>query len=184
MDETKKIIIETIKPTKKIVKTEKDKVKRVITDTEKWTNNVKKEILEEPLKQRKMIEDMFNKCINEINQEHSKIIIQQIHKKISGYRAQDINKKKYEPDKFVDYETILANLFDCNVNCYYCKEPVLVLYEHVRNMKQWTIERIDNDFGHNKDNMEIACLKCNLRRRTMRQERYLLTKQLQNIVKI
>jgi hypothetical protein len=49
---------------------------------------------------------------------------------------------------------------------------------------QWTLERIDNDLGHNKNNVEIACLNCNLRRRTMYHERYLFTKELNIIKKI
>ena len=73
---------------------------------------------------------------------------------------------------------MLAN----DLKCYYCNNPVLVLYEYVREPKQWTVERIDNKFGHNKDNIEIACLNCNLHRRTMHHERYLFTKNL-NIIK-
>jgi hypothetical protein len=53
----------------------------------------------------------------------------------------------------------------------------------VREPQQWTLERMDNDFGHNEGNVVIACLSCNLRRRTMHYERYLFTKQL-NIVKV
>jgi hypothetical protein len=68
------------------------------------------------------------------------------------------------------------------MKCYYCKESVVLLYEYVRDPKQWTLERIDNSRGHNKDNVEIACLQCNLRRRCMYHERYLFTKQM-NIVK-
>jgi hypothetical protein len=66
--------------------------------------------------------------------------------------------------------------------CYYCKEDVQVLYENVREPKQWTLDRINNKMGHNHGNLLIACLNCNLRRRTMHTERYVFTKQL-NIVK-
>jgi len=59
---------------------------------------------------------------------------------------------------------------------------VSVLYEIVREPMQWTLERINNDFGHNYGNVEIACLNCNLHRRTMYHERYLFTKEL-NIIK-
>jgi hypothetical protein len=44
------------------------------------------------------------------------------------------------------------------------------------------VERIDNSIGHNRTNIVIACLDCNLHRRTMYYERYVFTKQL-NIVK-
>ena len=50
-------------------------------------------------------------------------------------------------------------------------------------MKQWSLERIENQYGHNKENVEIACLSCNLGRRTMYHERYLFTKQLEIIKK-
>jgi hypothetical protein len=61
---------------------------------------------------------------------------------------------------------------------------VQILYEYVRESNQWTLERLDNDFGHNKGNVEIACLNCNLRRRTMYHERYLFTKELSIVKKI
>ena len=59
---------------------------------------------------------------------------------------------------------------------------VEILYEKVREPKQWTLDRIDNRYGHNKENVLIACLDCNVRRKTMYHERYAFTKQL-NIVK-
>ena len=68
--------------------------------------------------------------------------------------------------------------------CYYCKERVQIMYEFVREPKQWTLERLDNDFGHNRNNVAIACLHCNLRRRTMAKERYLQTKEMTKIVKL
>jgi hypothetical protein len=68
------------------------------------------------------------------------------------------------------------------MECYYCRKKVKILYEYVREEDQWTLERIDNKRGHNNDNVEIACLSCNLRRRTMYHERYVFTKQM-NIIK-
>ena len=58
------------------------------------------------------------------------------------------------------------------------------MYEYVREPKQWTLERMNNSFGHNRDNVVIACLSCNIRRRTMASERYVLTKELGKIVKL
>ena len=28
---------------------------------------------------------------------------------------------------------------------------------------QWTLDRIDNNIGHSKENVVICCLKCNLK---------------------
>ncbi len=108
----------------------------------------------------------------------------QIMNKIHGYKSQDIEKHKYNPDLFVDYDFVKNLLIEKNFKCYYCSEPVFVFYNHVRENKQWTLERIDNSMGHNKDNVQVACLICNLRRRTMHHERYLQTKQMMVVKKI
>jgi hypothetical protein len=68
------------------------------------------------------------------------------------------------------------------MKCHYCACETYLLYEFVREMKQWSIDRIDNDLGHNIDNYHLACLDCNLKRRRRTDEKFLFTKQL-NIVK-
>jgi len=103
--------------------------------------------------------------------------------KLRGYRAQDIHKELYSESEFISRTILIDLLIRCNLTCFYCKEPVKMVYEEVRDPKQWTLERIDNSRGHNSDNVEIACLTCNLRRRTMYHERYVLTKQMCQIVK-
>jgi hypothetical protein len=45
------------------------------------------------------------------------------------------------------------------------------------------VDRIDNNCGHNKGNIVIACLECNLRRGTMDSNRFKLGKQLKFIKK-
>ena len=81
------------------------------------------------------------------------------------------------PTEFIDFSFVIHQL-QTSPYCYYCKEPVQLIYEFVREPKQWTLERIDNARGHNRDNVEIACLRCNLRRRMMHHERFIFTKQL------
>jgi len=110
-------------------------------------------------------------------------MLQEINRKINGYKCQDIDKSLYDLERFVDTEYVVQLLIQSNLQCYYCKEDMHVLYAEVRNPKQWSLERIDNSLGHNKHNVEIACLQCNLRRKTMYHERFLFTKQLGNIVK-
>ena len=53
-----------------------------------------------------------------------------------------------------------------------------ILYEISREMKQWTLDRIDNNIGHNYDNIVISCLDCNLKRRLKNKDSFLFTKQL------
>ena len=112
-----------------------------------------------------------------------KLMDREIKKKISGYRCQDRKKNKYNEAKFIDDIFITNKLLDSSFNCYYCRCNVLVLYKTVRAPNQWSVERLNNDFGHNKDNIVIACLSCNLRRKTMYHERFRFTKQVKIIKK-
>jgi hypothetical protein len=116
------------------------------------------------------------------NDEISKIAIQEINKKISGYKQQDTIKKHYEVENFLTFESVINKLVESKLNCRYCKCEMSILYDVSREMKQWSVDRIDNDKGHNIDNYHIACLECNLKRRRRTDEKFLFTKQL-NIVK-
>jgi hypothetical protein len=52
---------------------------------------------------------------------------------------------------------------------------MLILYDMSRESRQWTVDRIDNDKGHNMDNYHLACLECNLKRRRTNDEKFLLS---------
>lgn len=172
--ENKILSVSLEKPTKK-VKVVKEKQKRQITNEKKWTFG-------EPelnyQKQWILIQQIDTKNIQNENKKQCDVIIQQLRCKINGYKSQDIDKKLLDDNKFIDMDKILELLIACKNTCYYCQESVQVLYEFVREPKQWTLDRLDNDFGHNKDNVVISCLKCNLRRKTMHPDRYVFTKQL------
>jgi hypothetical protein len=109
-------------------------------------------------------------------QEKQKIFHAEINQKINSYKHQDIEKSKYNPEHFVHLEFVLSLLRESR-DCFYCKEPVNILYQISRDPKQWTLERIDNNYGHNIGNVAISCLSCNIRRRTMYHEKYIFTKQ-------
>ena len=103
-------------------------------------------------------------CNNEvIDTELCSLINKNIVQKINGYKSQDIKKKLYTQELLIDREHILELLKGSQNICYYCKELVIILYENVREPKQWSLDRIDNGIGHNKGNVVIACLECNLR---------------------
>ena len=102
----------------------------------------------------------------------------QVCAKISGYKSQDMKKGIYDDAKFVRFDDVVALMAERKMSCFYCKKQALLFYEYSRDCDQWTLERIDNARGHNVDNVEIACLNCNLRRRTMYHERYVFTKQM------
>lgn len=107
-----------------------------------------------------------------------KIALSQLERKLCGYKAQDVDKTILDPLKLIKIKEIIDLLVACELKCFYCKEKVFVLYENVRDKRQWTLDRVDNDFGHNSGNVIIACLECNLRRRCRSKEKYLFTKEL------
>lgn len=116
------------------------------------------------------------------NNPHLLEIHRQINYKIHSYRSQDLKKSLYDESRFVDYTYVMELLREKRLLCFYCRESTTLMYDTVRDGKQWTLDRMDNSMGHNRGNVEIACLTCNLRRRTMYHERYVFTKQL-NVVK-
>ena len=60
---------------------------------------------------------------------------------------------------------------------------MLLIYENVREPRQWTLDRIDNSIGHNTENVVISCLSCNLKRRTMDDKKFKFSKQMKIIKK-
>jgi len=105
------------------------------------------------------------------------LFFSQIESKINNYKHQDIIKKILCLEKFVTITDVIKQLDKANLCCHYCYDPLFVLYKIVREMKQWTLDRINNDLGHNNDNIVISCLKCNLSRRRTNKDAFLFTKQ-------
>jgi len=167
------------KPSKSDADEKPDKM-RYVTHLKRWNFDDADYTVEN---QCTMIAEIARKNgTNEPFTKKEQTVVSEISHKIYGYKHQDIKKCIFQPDEFIDLSTILAAMNDCGLHCFYCKTGVQVLYPLVREPKQWTVERIDNSIGHNRTNIVIACLDCNLHRRTMYYERYVFTKQL-NIVK-
>jgi hypothetical protein len=132
--------------------------------------------------ENKLENKLENNLENNLEDEITQTVIQEINKKIYGYKHQDILKKKLDANAFIDFNCVIQKMIECELKCRYCKCIMSVLYDITREMKQWSVDRIDNDKGHNKDNFHLACLDCNLKRRRRTDEKFLFTKQL-NIVK-
>jgi len=96
----------------------------------------------------------------------------EIERKISGYRQQDQKKQIFDKNKLISLLETLLKLDKCKLKCYYCKERVKILYRIVRDPKQWTLDRIDNDKCHSNENTLISCLSCNLKRRVTNKETF------------
>jgi len=125
-------------------------------------------------KQVKMLNQLFidGQCDN------SKLLKREIEKKINSYKTQDINKNIFNELLLISLTDTIEKLVGSKLKCCYCKEKVYLLYKNVREPKQWTLDRINNDLCHSNENTLIACLHCNLQRRTRDMEKFKFTKQL------
>ena len=122
--------------------------------------------------QVKLINQMYFEALDEsINS----ILKKEIEKKIQSYKNQDMKKNKFNNDN-ITLEQVIEKLIASKLRCYYCKKPTYILYNKVRDMEQWSLDRIDNDLAHTDNNVVICCLKCNLQRRIQDKEKFLLTK--------
>jgi len=85
--------------------------------------------------------------------------------KLQSYKHQDILKNKFNKNNFIKIKDLIILLKNSELKCFYCNCELFIFYELVRENKQWTLDRINNDLGHNNNNLLISCLECNLKRR-------------------
>ena len=165
--------------TRNLIEEHKPNKEKKRVESEKWSFNEEEYQYENQIK---IIKDILNKNYN-YSDDVSKIMLQQINKKIYGYKQQDIIKKLLNNEKFITLDSVINKMIECELKCYYCTCEMNVLYDISRESKQWSVDRIDNDLGHNIDNFYLACLECNLKRRRRSDEKFLFTKQMK-LVKI
>jgi hypothetical protein len=128
-------------------------------------------------------DDIYN-CENNdeffrfIESKYINIFINNLKNKISSYKQQDILKKRFNKDNFTNFDNVVNLLNDSCLKCHYCKKEIFILYKRVKEMSQWTLDRIDNNLGHNIDNLVISCLKCNLKRRRINKNSFLIAKNM------
>jgi len=129
-------------------------------------------------KQREILGGIHRENNDDGMKKHKSMFTSHIKTKLSSYKQQDVLKKKYKEEYFVSFQDTIKLLCDCELKCHYCSCDVYILYEAVREAKQWSLDRINNDIGHNKGNLVIACLECNLKRRRTNKDSFMFTKNL------
>jgi len=129
------------------------------------------------VKQLTLLREILDNTINDNIPIKSLLKSELIHK-IQGYKGQDLKKELHDTNTLITLEDVLFKLCASNLSCFYCSKPILVLYKNVREPLQWTLDRLDNDLSHTKENTCIACLKCNLQRRVMHVDKFTFTKKL------
>ena len=151
-----------------------EKRKKVVSQSEEWKTVAETHNTQES--QLRLLDETMDPKSSDNPQ--CRILLTHLKTKQSGYRSQDVEKGIHDPNLFVTIDHILTTLIDSKLACYYCKNWTTIFYEFVRDPRQWSLERLSNGQGHNVDNVVIACLECNMKRRTMYHERYVATKQL------
>ena len=106
------------------------------------------------------------------------VIDKELKKKLSSYKQQDRVKKKHDADKFITMASLVQKLVESQLKCHYCQDMVHITGDKKREKKQWTLDRVDNNLGHFEDNVVIACLDCNLKRRCIDKDKFMFTKRL------
>lgn len=173
--EDKKIIFPTID----------NKKQRTVVSNKKWGTMLKSKTDYDHKDQYDIIDALEKKTpITTVKNPLKDCILQELQKKITGYKTQDIHKGLHDPEKIVNMDDVIHLLYESQMLCFYCNTEVHVLYEIVREVNQWTLDRVNNSHGHNRDNVIIACLKCNLNRKTMYHERYAFTRQFTLVKKL
>lgn len=169
----KKIITILGKKNTDVMNSDKPPTRKV---TEQWKHN---NTLLDKTKQTNLLNQIF------LDQtfDGSKTIISELKKKLNGYKSQDIEKKIYDKNNFISFDKLKTKLVLSKLICYYCKNDMLLMYDTPRDENQWTLDRIDNNKGHNCNNVVISCLKCNLKRRTTDSDKFKFTKQMKIIKK-
>jgi hypothetical protein len=160
-------------PSKSLKKINCEKEKKMRVETKTWGLNENDLSHETQLNILKCIKNESNGKNN-----YASMFISHIKNKICGYKQQDIFKKKLDELKLVKFEEVIDLLNNCEMKCNYCSQEVYILYERVREMKQWSLDRINNDIGHNSGNLLVACLECNLKRRRTNKDAFMFTKNM------
>ena len=128
----------------------------------------------------KQLEVLRRLIADDTTLEERNFFIKEIKVKLDGYARQDKENGIHAHDlnAIISLNATVELLLVSKLRCAYCRECCELIYKDVMAPRQWTLDRVDNDRGHTGDNVTLACLACNLQRRTMDAERFKFGKQL------
>ncbi len=170
---------------KKIIITGKRNIEAITSNKDKKRANSKKWNKLEYFKDMDMKKqlELINRLYLDEEYEGKEFVKKEIERKLSGYKNQDTKKTCFDVNYFINYCETLEKLVISKLRCYYCRCECKLMYENIKEKKQWTLDRLDNDQGHNRDNVVICCLECNLKKGTMDDEKFRFAKQMRIIKK-
>lgn len=110
--------------------------------------------------------DWIIKLFNKEIFDEQKTILYELKQKFNSYKYQDKHKHKFDNIQHITFDQLIHKLYNSNLKCYYCNIDLFLFHSKKRIHNQWSLERLNNNLGHYDTNTCIACLKCNLQRRT------------------
>jgi len=127
--------------------------------------------------QKELINKLYLNQINTYDISINKLYNSEINKKLNSYIQQDIHKD-FSNNNIIKKEDLLEKLIISKLKCNFCNDIVKIFYKEVRDKKQWTLDRINNNYPHTIENVHICCLECNIKRRNRNYDKFLLSKQI------
>ena len=87
--------------------------------------------------------------------EERKFFIKEIKNKLDGYARQDVANGIHVHDlnAIISLDATIELLLVNKMRCAYCRECCQLIYKDVMAPRQWTLDRVDNDQGHNDGNV-------------------------------
>ena len=104
----------------------------------------------------------FEHSENEVQRLEDTKLKQFLKLKIDGYKRQDIEAKRtIDKEKYVDVDWFCHQVLN-NERCTLCNcKYYIVTDERNQIMCNISIDRLDNDISHHKDNCHLLCVECN-----------------------
>ena len=100
-------------------------------------------------------------CSNVCYQCNSSSLINNIKRKLSRYKQSDIDK--FGREGTISIDDVLELLKKQNFTCYVCDEMVLACNWKPLCCYQFSVDRINNNLPHDRNNVLISCYYCNCR---------------------
>lgn len=101
---------------------------------------------------------------------HTKIL-----DKISSHRSYDRANNFFNETDFIDFEDIFMKLCRQEGKCLYCDTELKLINYKPYQANQMSIDRLDSNKGHTKNNTVICCYHCNTKKGKKTPKEYLKT---------
>jgi rubrerythrin len=126
---------------------------RIKQRKKEWYEKNKQRILQERNEKYKQDKEKIKQRVRKYNKSNGAI-----KKKIRRHFEEDEEKGRISD---IDYDYIINLLQNQDYKCKRCNILVKLSWTDAYDNQQFSINRINNDLGHIKGNVEITCLSCN-----------------------